>query len=149
MATKRRRCKKYPTCGALTTRKTACLVCVKAPNKRCRFHRGKPRATHGRVYTWLNKNSDRTYDSFGTAYKTKRNKHIVSAYKKTVKEGAAQNLFLDSYTRSQGRLKAPRKHKHARNALKETTAQALRKLLYARKTRRRGKNFMNEIGEVE
>ena len=148
MATKRR-CKKYPTCGALTTRKTACMVCVKAPHKRCRFHKGKPRATHERVYTWLNKNLDRTFDSYDTAYKTKRNKHIKKAIKRTIKEGAAQNLFLDSITRSRGRMKAPRKHKHARNALKETMAKAMRKGLYARKTRRRGKNFMNDIGEIE
>ena len=149
MATKRRRCKKYPTCGALTTRKTACMVCVKAPNKRCRFHKGKPRATDAGVYRWLSKNLDAERVSYNTAYKTKRNKHIVKAYKRTVKEGAAQNLFLDSITRSRGRMKDPRKHKHAREFVKETMATAMRKGLYARKTRRRGKNFMNEISEIE
>ena len=34
------RCRQYPTCGAMTTRHTMCLNCVKTPGSRCRFHRG-------------------------------------------------------------------------------------------------------------
>ena len=148
LAARRRRCQKYPTCGALTTRKAACLVCVKAPHKRCRFHKGKPRATTEQVYSWLSNDSDRAHDRYGTAYKTKRNKHIVKAYKKTVKEGAAQNLFLDSITRSRGRMKDGRNLQTARSFLKETMATAMRKVRYARKTRKRGRNRMSEIAEV-
>ena len=111
------------------------MVCVKPPNTRCRFHKGKPRATHERVEGWIDGALDRDIPS----HDTRNRPHMFKTHKKNLRQSVGQNRFLDSLTQSQGRMKDGRRVRRTRGELKDYAGATINYIIKARNLNARKK----------